>query len=200
MGGIGLIRAAQKKDLPQILEIYAPYVEQTTITFEYTVPDAEEFACRFETITAQFPWLVWEEGGAILGYAYASAPYARVAYSWCAEPSIYLRPDARGQGIGKRLYRALEQILAMQGYQILYALITDENSISLDFHAKMGYENRVLFPDCGFKFGRWVGVYWLEKRLKAVEIPSGLPTSWRAIVHKQQKISDILDNLSLSEI
>ena len=90
-----MIRIAVEADVAAILDIYAPYVTDTTVTFEYDVPSREVFLERFRGITAQFPWLVWEEDGQILGYAYATAPYARAAYAWCAEPSVYLRGDAR---------------------------------------------------------------------------------------------------------
>ena len=193
-----MIRPATEKDVPEILEIYAPYVENTTITFEYDVPCRRSFLQRFYEITAQFPWLVWEENGRILGYAYASAPYTRAAFSWCAEPSIYLRQEARGKGIGRKLYTVLEQILALQGYQILYALITSENSDSIAFHRKMQYIMRVDFPDCGYKFGRWLGLVWMEKRLKIVQTPSGFPKPYSAIVQDAKTFSNILDSLSLS--
>jgi phosphinothricin acetyltransferase len=193
-----MIRIATEADVPAILAIYAPYVENTTVSFEYDVPCRKEFMQRFYTITEQFPWLVWEENGEILGYAYAAPPYARAAYSWCAEPSVYLKPTARGRGIGRMLYAALEEILKIQGYQVLYALITQENDPSLAFHQKLGYEIKVLFPDCGFKFGRWLGVYWLEKRLKTVEIPKSFPTPFPKLGQDSQRISDILYKLSLS--
>lgn len=193
-----MIRIAEERDIPAILEIYGPYVLNTTITFEYDVPTREEFTRRFRDITRQFPWLVYEEDGEILGYAYASAPYARAAYAWCAEPSVYLKPEARGRGIGRKLYAALEQILDCQGYQVLYALVTQENEASLRFHERCGYRVSVLYPNCGFKFGRWLGVIWMEKRLKSVEIPSYPPISWNRIRQTCQKISDILDTLSLS--
>ena len=193
-----MIRPATEKDVPEILEIYAPYVENTTVSFEYDVPCQKSFLQRFYDITAQFPWLVWEEDGRILGYAYASPPYSRAAYSWCAEPSIYLRPEARGRGIGKKLYAVLENILELQGYQILYALITEENLASIRFHRKMAYENRAVFPDCGFKFGRWLGLVWMEKRLKIVHSPSGFPRPCSAIVQDAKTLSNILDSLSLS--
>lgn len=193
-----MIRIAEERDIPAILEIYGPYVLNTTITFEYDVPTREEFTRRFRDITRQFPWLVYEEDGEILGYAYASAPYARAAYAWCAEPSVYLKPEARGRGIGRKLYAALEQILDCQGYQVLYTLVTQENEASLRFHERCGYRVSVLFPNCGFKFGRWLGVIWMEKRLKSVEIPSYPPISWNRIRQTCQKISDILDTLSLS--
>ena len=174
-----MIEFAREADLPEILAIYAPYVIHSTATFEYEPPSLPDFTRRFLDITAQFPWLVFREDGRILGYAYASHPYTRPAYAWCAEPSVYLRPEARGQGIGKALYDALEAILLKQGYQVLYALITQENAPSLRFHEKQGYRQMVLFPDCGFKFGRWLGLIWMEKRLKPVEIPTSAPTPWR---------------------
>ena len=193
-----MIRIATEADIPQILDIYGPYIENTTVSFEYTVPTREAFLERFQTVTAQYPWLVWEENGTVLGYAYAAPPYARAAYSWCAEPSVYLRPEARRRGIGSALYAALEEILSRQGYQVLYALVTSENEDSLRFHEKAGYTVRVLFPDCAYKFGRSLGVAWLEKRLKPVETPSEMPVSWLSIGSNDQILHDILDSLSLS--
>ena len=193
-----MLRIALESDVAAIRAVYAPYVTGSTATFEYEVPTEEEFLQRFRTITARFPWLVWEEDGEILGYAYASPPYARAAYAWCAEPSVYLRPEATGRGIGTKFYAALEEILRLQGYQVLYALVTEENTGSVRFHQRLGYEIRVLFPECGFKDGRWLGVYWMEKRLKSVEIPIRFPTPWPALSQDAQKIPDILYNLSLS--
>ena len=193
-----MIRIAAEADAAAILSIYAPYILNSTATFEYDVPSCEAFLQRFRTVTAQFPWLVWEENGEILGYAYASAPYTRAAFSWCAEPSIYLKPEAQGRGIGKKLYAALEAILDTQGYQVLYALITAENEPSLRFHEKLGYARCACFADCGFKFGRWLGLVWMEKRQNSVEIPSNTPTPWPILMQDVQRISYILDNLSLS--
>ena len=193
-----MIRPATEKDVPQILAIYAPYVENTTVSFEYEVPSEAAFLERFRSITAQFPWLVWEEEGRILGYAYGSPPYSRAAYSWCAEPSIYLLPEAQGKGIGRKLYAVLEEILEQQGYQVLYALITAENAASIAFHKKMGYETKVEFSNCGYKFNRWLGLIWMEKRIKSAESPEGFPTPWNAIVQDAKRISNILDNLSIS--
>ena len=193
-----MIRIATVADVPEILAIYAPYVENTTITFEYDVPCRREFMQRFLDITRQFPWLVWEENGEILGYAYASRPFLRAAYSWIAEPSVYLKPEAKGRGIGRKLYTALEEILKIQGYQVLYALITQENAASVAFHEKLGYSMLSLFPQCGFKQGRWLGVYWLEKRLTPVEIPNSFPIPFSSLGQDSQRFSDILYNLSLS--
>ena len=91
------IRVATVEDAKSLLDIYAPYVENTAISFEYTVPTVEEFTARVQNITAQYPYLVWEEEGQVLGYAYGSAPFERKAFSWCAESSIYLRQDQRGK-------------------------------------------------------------------------------------------------------
>ena len=193
-----MIRIATEADVPEILAIYAPYILTTTHTFEYEVPSEAEFLARFRAVTDQFPWLVWEEEGRILGYAYGSAPFERAAYRWVAEDSVYLRPEARGRGIGTRLCLALERILAFQGYRKVYAIITSENTDSLAFHEKLGYAPLAEFPECGFKFGRWLGVKWLDKELKSVDSPSYFPESWKAIMQNSQKISDILGILSLS--
>lgn len=194
-----MLRIAREEDLLQMLAIYAPYVEATTWSFEYHVPTPEAFLQRFREITRQFPWLVWEEGGEILGYAYGSAPFGeREAYAWCAEGSIYLRPDARGRGLGRRLYAALEALLEIQGYQVVYALITTENEASAAFHRRLGYALRGEFPRCGYKLGRWVGVWWYEKWLRLVESPSKMPVPFLSIVRCTQNIDDILYNLSIS--
>ena len=91
-----MIRIAEERDVAEILSIYAPYVQNTTYSFEYDVPRLEAFLERFRTITTRFPWIVWEEEGKILGYAYGSEPFARAAYRWSCESSVYLRPEARG--------------------------------------------------------------------------------------------------------
>ena len=193
-----MIRLATEADVPEMLAIYAPYILTTTYTFEYEVPTEETFLARFRAITAQFPWLVWEEDGKVSGYAYASAPYTRAAFSWCAEPTVYLAPEAKGKGIARKLYSALEKLLEIQGYQVLYALITAENIPSIRFHQKCGYTLQGDFPDCGFKFGRWLGLFWMEKRLNSVESPSKFPFPWSAVKQDAQRISNILDILSLS--
>lgn len=192
------IRFAKAEDLAQILAIYAPYVEKTAISFEYAVPTMEIFTVRFQAVTAQYPWLVWEENGQILGYAYGSAPFDRAAFSWCAESSIYLRADCRGKGIGKKLQLALEALLQMQGYQLLYALVTTDNPASIAFHKALGFTHLAQFPGCGWKLGGWHGLVWLEKRLNPVKSVSNFPQALSAIVESDQKLSTILDKLSLS--
>ena len=177
------IRVAKIEDLPRILEIYKPYVENTAISFEYAVPTLEAFTQRFLGITKQFPWLVWEEEGTVLGYAYGSAPFERTAYQWSAEASIYLCPEAQGRGIGKKLYAALEEILQKQGYRKVYAIVTTANAASLAFHEAVGFRLVASMPECGYKFGQLHGITWLEKQLNSEEILSQFPKSVPEVVN-----------------
>lgn len=193
-----MIRFATAGDVPAMLEIYRPYVANTCYSFEYTPPTQEEFAQRLTEYTRQLPWLVWEEDGKVLGYAYGSLPFTRQAYAWCGEVSIYLAPEIQGKGIGKKLYVLLEEILWRQGYRVIYSLITTENQHSLEFHRRMGYQITATFPDCGWKFGRWLGIVWMEKRSNLVEMPTLPPIPWTEVVNNNQMLQDILADLSLS--
>ena len=187
-----MIRIATEADVPAILAIYTPYIMDTTVTFEYDVPAEEEFLQRFRAITDRYPWLVWEENGEILGYAHGSAPFERAAFRWSCEASIYLRSDAKGRGIGSKLYAALEKILAYQGHRLCYAIITDENDVSVAFHQKNGYTITARMSACGFKHGRWLGIIWMEKVLNIVEYPRSFPTDWKYLCHDEQKFYQIL--------
>lgn len=193
-----MIRIATEADVPAMLAIYAPYVENTTYTFEYTVPTKAEFLNRFREITSQFPWLVWEDGDRILGYAYGSLPFARAAYAWAGEVSIYLAPEAQGKGIGRRLYTALEELMEAQGYRVFYAIITEENTGSLAFHKALGYREAGVFSHCGLKFNRWLSVVWMEKHGNSVGIPSDSPIAFKAFVESDRFSADILAKMSLS--
>ena len=195
-----MIRIAEETDVRDMLSIYGPYILETTHTFEYVVPTYEEFLERFRRITRRFPWLVWEEDGQILGYAYGSAPFERDAYRWSCECSVYLRPQAHRRGIGRKLYTALEAIMAYQGHRMCYTIVTSENHGSLAFHQKLGYKIAAEMPNCGRKFGKWLGIIWMEKELAFVANPPGFPVEWQAIRQDEQKFSDILDILSLSQI
>lgn len=178
-----MIRFATDADIPAILDIYGPYVRNTATSFEYTVPTLEAFTQRFQDITRQFPWLVWEENGKVWGYAYGSLPFGREAYRWCAAASIYLAPEAQRKGIGRKLYNALESLLAAQGYRKLYAIITSDNPGSLRFHEKQGYRFLTRFENCGIKFSKLYSVVWMEKDLNTGEIPDIFPKSTDQIVN-----------------
>lgn len=192
------VRMAVLGDIPAILDIYAPYVQNTAISFEYTVPTRESFTQRFLDITRQFPWLVWEEDGKLLGYAYGSLPFERAAFGWCAEASIYLQPEAQGRGIGRALYAVLEELLTLQGYVKVYALVTSANRPSVEFHLATGYRLTAQMPDCGYKLGAWHSLYWLEKGLNSVEMPTNAPIAVGSIVDFDRKFAEILDKMSLS--
>ena len=166
------IRTATTADGPALLAIYAPYVQETAISFEYEVPSLQDFEGRIARTLTRYPWLVAERGNGILGYAYASAFHPRKAYEWCVEGSIYVAKDARGRGLGSMLYEKLENLLKRQNVLLLYACIAsppqeDEHltRASIRFHTRMGYHTVGEFPRCGFKFGRWYDMVWMEKRL-----------------------------------
>ena len=165
------IRNASLADAPRILEIYAWYVEHTVITFEYDVPSLEEFEGRMRRTMQKYPYLVIERDGRVEGYAYAGPFVGRAAYDWACELTIYLDPEARKRGLGRALYEAMEKALGAMGVLNLYACIgyprggDDEylSTNSADFHAHLGFEKIGTFTACGYKFGRWYDMIWMEK-------------------------------------
>lgn len=166
------LRVASAADAEALLAIYAPYVRDTAVSFESEVPDAAAFRARIEGILSRYPYLCALRGGAIVGYAYLGPFRTRAAYRYGAECTVYVKADCRGTGVGRRLYGALTRIARLQNLVSLYACITCaeqedaySNTDSLRFHARMGYEQVGLFPRCGYKFGRWYGVAWMEKRI-----------------------------------
>ena len=171
-----VIRVATTKDAVALLNIYAPYVENTAITFEYMVPTLEEFTERIRRTLEKYPYLVAEQDGKLLGYAYAGVFYPREAYGWAVETSVYVAQECRNKGIGKVLYNALEKALAMQNIINLNACIAypiDEDEYlttdSAKFHEKMGYHLVGEFHKCGYKFNRWYNMIWMEKHIKMHE-------------------------------
>ena len=154
-----VIRRAAAGDAAALLDIYAPYIRDTAITFEYDVPAAEEFAARIGDIARTHPYLVCERDGRPVGYAYAHNIRERAAYDWAAELSVYLAPAAQGQGAGTALYRCLIDLL------ILYGCVTLPNEKSERLHEKLGFAPVGVWHGAGWKFGRWHDVGWLEKRL-----------------------------------
>ncbi|WP_331477854.1 N-acetyltransferase family protein [Butyrivibrio fibrisolvens] len=165
-----IIREVSLMDAPELVEVYRPYVEKTAITFEYEVPSVEEFTDRIKNISAKYPYLVVEQDGRIIGYAYTSAFHVRKAYEWSAEMSIYLSDRCKGLGLGRRLYEILEDISYKQGITNLYACIgapekEDEylTNNSINFHDHMGYKLIGRFTRCGYKFSRWYDMVWMEK-------------------------------------
>lgn len=175
------IRPAEERDIPAMLAVYAPYVEETAVSFEYAVPSTEEFRARLTRVQGFYPWLVAEQEGRVLGYAYASRFHPRAAYDWSVEVSIYLGRQERGRGLGRQLYEALEAMLRAQNVLSAYACIAlaetpDEylDHASIRFHERMGYRLTGTFPNCGYKFDRWYGMVWMEKRLVPADAPESL--------------------------
>jgi len=164
------IRLATEADAREILEIYAPYVKNTAISFEYDVPSLEEFAERINNTLKKYPYIVALDSNRIIGYAYVSAFKGRVAYDWAVETTVYMSQDCQGKGLGKKLYLALEEILKRQNILNLNACIayaSTENAYlsnaSTYFHERLGYKKVAHFTKCGYKFGNWYDMIWMEK-------------------------------------
>lgn len=164
------VRNATIEDVERILEIYDYYVKNTAITFEYDTPSLDEFKVRMERIMQRYPYLVILKDGHIAGYAYAGAFIDRAAYDWSCEMTIYLDHDAQKCGMGRIIYEALEKALLDMGITNLYACIgypeSDDEYLttnSADFHAHLGFVEVGKFHKCGYKFGRWYHMIWMEK-------------------------------------
>lgn len=156
------IRFASPEDSQALLDIYRQYID-IDITFEYTLPTQEEFAQRISSTLERYPYLVCQEEGAVLGYAYAHPERERAAYQWNAELSIYLAPDAVGRGVGKRLYGALIELLRLQGVKTVYGVVTAPNPASEGLHRALGFRLLGVHRSAGYKNGRWLDVLWFER-------------------------------------
>jgi len=159
------IRLATPRDAAACLAIYAPYVNDTVITFETEVPSEAAMAERIESALAHHSWLVLEEGDAIVGYAYAHAFAERAAYSWSCTSSIYLATGLRRTGAGRELYTDLFERLEERGYRRVFAGVTLPNEPSLGIHRSFGFEQVGTFERVGWKHGAWHDVAWLQRDL-----------------------------------
>ncbi len=167
-----VIRSATPNDAARLLEIYSYYVEKTAISFELETPPLADFRARIRKTLERYPYLVAEEDGAIVGYAYAGVFKARAAYDHCCELTVYLDRNKRKQGLGRKLYEALEAELQKRGFRNLYACIgypVEEDEYltrnSAEFHAHLGFTEVGRFHRCGYKFGRYYDMIWMEKLL-----------------------------------
>lgn len=166
-----VIRSADPQDGRQILDIYAYYVLHTAVSFEKEVPTPEEFCGRIRRTLQRYPYLVAQQGDQIVGYAYAGPFVGRAAYDWSCELSIYVDPQQRRRGIGRRLYEELEQRLKAMGIRNLYACIgypgeQEDEYLTKDserFHQRLGFQTVGRFHRCGNKFSRWYDMIWMEK-------------------------------------
>ena len=167
-----MIRDVRTSDAERLLEIYDYYVKNTAITFDYETPSLEAFVRRMEHTMETYPYLVIEKDGCIKGYAYAGVFKDRAAYDWSCEMTIYLDHDAQKQGLGRMLYEALEARLKEMGILNLYACIgypevEDEylTKNSAAFHEHLGFVKVGEFHECGYKFGRWYNMIWMERMI-----------------------------------
>ncbi len=167
------IKIASPSDAEAILNIYAPYIKNTAVTFEYEVPSVEEFRKRIVHTLKKYPYLLALKGGEIIGYAYAGPLHVRAAYAWSAETSIYVKKDYKGKGTGRALYEALEYVLKKQNVInsnacIAYPEKEDQflTRDSVKFHSRLGYQKVAEFHQCAYKFGTWYNMVWMEKFLR----------------------------------
>ncbi len=156
------LRRAVPADAASLAGIYRPYVENTAITLEFDPPDADEFARRIVSIAGEYPYLIAEENGIAIGYAYAHRFKERYGYRFCAELSVYLDPSVTGQGLGTRLYRALIALLGAMGCRNLYGVVTDPNPASFALHQSLGFAETGREHLAGNKYGTWRDVVIFE--------------------------------------
>lgn len=164
------IEPVKIEDAEELLSIYAPYVQDTAISFEYEVPSLSEFQDRIKNISSALPYIKAVEAGEILGYAYADKFKCRKAYDWSVEVTVYVRKDSRKSGVGKLLYHALEDSLKRIGILNMNACIAipkeNDKHLSKDsyyFHEKMGFRLVGTFHNSGYKFNTWYDMIWMEK-------------------------------------
>ena len=180
------VRLATEADAAGILAVYAPYIHDTAVTFETETPSLEAFARRMGAIVGDYPYLVVEENGRIVGFAYAHRLGERAAYAWNAELSIYFAPGYTSRGWGSVLFWALIDLLALQGVRNAYSLITVPNEASLALHEKLGFTLMGVQKEAGYKLGAWHDVAWLRMAIgdfsaalsPACRFPLWIPTRW----------------------
>ena len=180
MGEEIIIRDATVNDIEAMLNVYAPYVENTAVSFEYEVPSIDEFRSRFEKITKKYPYFLAEDSnGEVLGYTYYSEFKDREAYRYSVETTIYLAKEACGRGIGRKLYEVLEKAAKAQNITNMNACIatckTEDEYLtnrSYYFHEKMGYKLVGTFHNSGYKFDKWYDMVWMEKSVGEYFVPA----------------------------
>ena len=165
------IRIAEINDAQRILEIYSPYVTKTALTLTSQIPSLEDVVQTMLDVKKYYPYLVCCVAGEVVGFAYAHRQRPHEANNWNAELSIYIDPSFQGRGIATALYTALFQILKLQGYCNLYAVITIPNDASVALHRRFGFEELVVMKENGYKLGRWHDVLWMELKVPGCQDP-----------------------------
>jgi phosphinothricin acetyltransferase len=192
-----MIRLATDADATAIAAIYRPAVEERATSFELTAPDSAEMARRVTITTRRFPWLVFDTGDTVAGYAHAGAHRERAAYQWSVEVSAYVRPDAQRRGIARALYGSLFSILTLQGFRNVYAGITLPNAASVGFHTVMGFTSVGVYRRVGYKHGAWHDVAWFERTLREAD-PDSEPDPPRPLSETQSS-DDLALTLSIAQ-
>jgi L-amino acid N-acyltransferase YncA len=179
-----LIRIATGDDASSILKIYAPYIENTSYTFETEVPAIDAFKDRINSYLENWPWLVCDIDGVIAGYAYGAKHRERTAYQWSIESSVYVHDDYQRIGVAKALYTALIDVLKLQGFRNLYAVVNLPNDKSVAFHEKLGFEYFATYKNVGYKLGKWKNVGWWQLQLNEYSREPELPIKFFEINKK----------------
>ena len=154
--------------------IYRPFVTDTLISLEERPPDAAEMARRIQRISERYPWLVAQDCGSLVGYAYASQHHERAGYRWAADLAVYIAEDHQGKGVGRALYRALIALLARQGVRQVCAGIGLPNPASVALHESCGFQLVGIYPRIGWKLGAWQDVGWWQLELPGSDPPAEL--------------------------
>ncbi len=184
------LRLATAADADSIQAIYAPYCS-TPISFEVAAPAVDEMRRRIEKTVPAYPWLVYEDGPEIVGYAYASRHRERAAYQWSVDVSVYVHPQQHRHGVGRALYECLFRILARQGYVNAYAGITLPNPASVGLHEAVGFRRLGIYRHVGYKCGMWHDVAWYERELQPLPANPQPPISLNEVA-----LEGLLDVLS----
>jgi L-amino acid N-acyltransferase YncA len=180
------IRLATPEDAPAVLEIYRPVVEHTAISFECAPPDQAEISARIREVLTRAPWLVAEQAGQCLGYAYGGRFRSRAAYAWSLEVSVYVHPDHHRRGVACSLYEALFGLTRLQGFHMLVAGATLPNPASVALHESMGFRTVGTFERTGYKFGAWHSVVFWERQLQELPPDPCQPLGLEAVMGGDQ--------------
>ena len=192
-----IMRQATMADAEAILNIYAKYISDTTVSFEIEVPTVEEFQKRMEKIQAQFPWLVCEIDGVVAGYAYASKHAQRAAYRWSADLSVYIDEKYHRRHMADALYTAIYAMLKAQGYYTVYAGVSTPNPKSEAFHLAQGFAVVGVYPNVGYKLGKWCTLTWYGLSLQDYSEEPQEPKALKAALTEQEIKEILADSVQL---
>lgn len=168
-----MIRMLQSEDVSSCLSIYNWYIRSSTATFETEILTEDAFRERIRSVMEKYPWIVLEEDGRVLGYAYLSAFHERYAYRFTCDISVYVERGCTGRGYGSALMKAILSLAEKDGYYLAVSLITEGNTASEKLHEKCGFRKNGTLHGCGYKAGKWLGISWYVKNLRE---PDGIPS------------------------